>query len=302
MSTIGFQHFRPLAVFVCVVNEGSFAGAARYLGTSRSRVSEQVTQLEADLGIRLLQRSTRKLSLTEEGRQVYDRVRTLPRLLEEAVEIATQEKPAGRVSITATQDVGVTHLPPALLSFRKRYPEVQLDIILSDERLDLIAEGIDLGIRIGLPRDDSLIARVLYEDSFRLFASPDYVERHGMPSDEKDLLVHQWVCLSKISPGGISRLYSEGEMVSIHARHYELCNSPQMVISMALAGMGLAQLFPSTVRAEVAAGRLVPVLPHLQGENMIFSLVYPSRKHMPLRIRALIDHLLAYRLFDAPRG
>ncbi|WP_096174374.1 LysR family transcriptional regulator [Cohaesibacter sp. ES.047] len=298
MSTIGFQHFRPLAIFVCVVDEGSFAGAARHLKTSRSRVSEQITQLEEDLGVRLLQRSTRKLSLTEEGRRIYDRVRPLPQLLEETVAIATQERPTGRVSITATHDVGVTQLLPALSRFRARYPDVELDIILSDQRLDLIAEGIDMGIRIGLPRDDSLIGRILYEDRFRLYASRDYLDASGIPETIEALSSHHWVCLSHVSPGGLNRLYRDGERVSIQAQHYELCNSPQMVISMALAGMGIAQLFPSTVRKDVASGALVPVLPQLTGENMVFSLVYPSRKHVPMRTRALIDHLMASRLFD----
>ncbi|WP_319529755.1 LysR substrate-binding domain-containing protein [uncultured Cohaesibacter sp.] len=301
MSTIGFQHFRPLAIFVCVVDEGSFAGAARHLKTSRSRVSEQITQLEEDLGVRLLQRSTRKLSLTEEGRRIYDRVRALPRVLEETVAIATQERPAGRVSITATHDVGASQLLPALSSFRARYPDVELDVILSDSRLDLIAEGIDMGIRIGLPRDDSLIGRVLYEDRFRLYASPTYLDANGLPETVKALSEHRWVCLSHLSPGGLNRLYRGEERLSIQARQYELCNSPQMVISMALAGMGIAQLFPSTVRKDVASGALVPILPELTGDNMLFSLVYPSRKHVPMRTRALIDHLMASQLFDDHR-
>nr|WP_321483588.1 LysR family transcriptional regulator [uncultured Cohaesibacter sp.] len=299
MSTIGYQHLRPLAIFVRVVDEGSFAAAARSLKSSRSRISEQITQLEDDLGVRLLHRSTRKLSLTEEGRRVYDKVRALPRLLEETIEIATQEKPSGRVSITATHDVGVSQLLPALESFRALYPDVELDINLSDERLDLVAEGIDMGIRIGLPRDDSLIGRVLYEDRFGLYASRDYLATHGMPRDVEALGRHRWICLNNVSPGGVHRLFRGKELITLTSAHYELCNSPHMVIAMAMAGMGLAQLFPSTVRKEVAAGQLVPILPELTGETMIFSLVYPSRKHLPLRTRALIDHLLAARLFDA---
>nr|WP_321463145.1 LysR family transcriptional regulator [uncultured Cohaesibacter sp.] len=297
MSTIGYQHLRPLAIFVCVVDEGSFAGAARHLKSSRSRVSEQITQLEDDLGIRLLQRSTRKLSLTGEGKAVYEKVRQLPRLLEETLEIATQELPAGRVSITATNDVGVSQLLPALKSFRALYPEVELDIILSDARLDLVAEGIDMGVRIGLPRDDSLIGRVLYEDRFRLYATPAYLEKHGTPNGIGDLAAHSWICLANVSPAGVHRLYHGERLLTLQSQSYELCNSPQMVIAMCLADMGIAQLFPSTVRKEVAAGRLVPLLPELCGEMMIFSLVYPSRKHLPLRTRALIDHLLAFKLF-----
>ena len=298
MSTINFQHLKPLAIFVSVVDQGSFAAAARFLNTSRSRVSEQIAQLEADLGVRLLQRSTRKLSMTEEGRQIYDKVQALPRLLEEAEEIATQEAPAGRVSITATHDIGVAQLSPALTRFKALFPDIELDIILSDERLDLVAEGIDMGLRVGLPRDDSLIGRVLFEDRFHLYASPDYLARCGTPETLADLSAHRWIGLSKVSPGGVQQLRQHGQPVTIRAKRYESCNSPSMMIAMALAGLGIAQLFPTTVRREVAAGQLVKVMPELASETMLFSLVYPSRKHVPLRTRVLIDHLLAYRLFD----
>ena len=301
MSTIGYHHLRPLAIFVRVVDDGSFAEAARHLKTSRSRISEQITQLEDDLGVRLLQRSTRKLSLTEEGRRVYDKVCTLPSLLEETVEIATQEKPSGRVKITATYDVGNTQLPPAIASFREKFPDVELDVILSDKRLDLVAEGIDMAIRIGLPRDDSLIGRVLYEDRFGLYASPAYLQAHGVPKSVEELSAHRWICLSNVSPGGVNRLFRGKELVSVPARKYELTNSPHMVIAMTRAGLGVAQLFPSTVREDVDQGRLVRIMPDLSGETMIFSLVYPSRKHMPLRSRALIDHILAVRLFSEPK-
>ena len=124
----------------------------------------------------------------------------------------------------------------------------------------------------------------------------------GLPKTVTALSDHRWVCLTHLSPGGLNRLYRGDERLSIQAKRYELCNSPQMVISMALAGMGIAQLFPSTVRKDVASGALVPILPELTGDNMLFSLVYPSRKHVPLRTRALIDHLMASQLFDEPSG
>ena len=301
MSTIGVQHLKGLALFSSVVDEGSFAAAARLHNTSRSRMSEQITQLEADLGVRLLQRSTRKLSLTEEGRRVYAKASQLSRVLEETSEIASQQQPSGRVSITTTHDVGVAQLLPALASFRKLHKDVELDVILSDQRLDLIAEGIDLGLRVGLPRDDSLIGRVLYEDRFGLYASPDYLSRLGTPAKQGDLAAHRWICLSYVSPGGVNRLYQDEDMVTVQARHFEMCNSPLMTIRMAVAGMGIAQLFPSTVREEVATGQLVRLMPELAGSPMIFSLVYPSRKQMPKRTRALIDHLLKARLFEGPK-
>ncbi|PLW78347.1 LysR family transcriptional regulator [Cohaesibacter celericrescens] len=298
MSTIGVQHLKPLAIFSSVVDEGSFAGAARTLRTSRSRVSEQITQLEEDLGVRLLQRSTRKLSLTEEGRRIYEKARTLSRVLEETHEIASQEKPSGRVSITTPHDIGVSQLLPALASFRNRYPDVVLDIILNDNRLDLIQEGIDMALRVGLPKDDSLIGRVLYEESFSLFASPDYLAANGTPTTVQELAKHRWICLTHVSPRGVHQLYRDDELTTLQSSQFEVCNSPLMMIRMALANMGIAQIFPSTIRQELARGQLVPVMPELKGPSMLFSLVYPSRKQMPLRTRALIDHLMSADMFE----
>ena len=297
MSTIGLHHLKPLAVFAAVVDEGSFAAAARLLRTSRSRVSEQISQLEEDLDVRLLQRSTRKLALTEEGRQVYERARQLASILEETHDAISQEKPSGRVAITATHDIGVSFLLPAFQSFREAYPEISLDIMLSDDKLDLISEGIDLGLRVGLPRDDSLVGKVLYEDCLSIFASPDYLKTHPVEENLKQLSEHHWIALTYISPGGVHRIY-EGEMEHIiETPRHEMCNAPLMQQKMVIAGMGLGLLFPSTVREEIASGQLVPVLPHLKTRSALFSLVYPSRKHLPLRTRLLIEHLLKADLF-----
>ena len=298
MSTINPGHLRLLAVYATVVECGSFAGAARRLNTSRSRVSEQVASLEADLGIRLLQRSTRKLKITPEGDGVYQQAAKLNDLLAAVESAATQDQPSGRVSITMNHDIAHLYFLPVIEKFRTRYPEVQLDIILDDARLDLIEEQIDLAIRIGYPRDDSVVARMLHEERFALYASPDYLEKNGTPTSLESLKHHSWVLFTQVTKRATQQLRYQGEIVEIRPEDYYRCNSPLLGQQMLIKGLGLGVLLPSTVRDEVKEGRLVQLMPEISSDPLIFSLVYPSRRQMPLRIRVLIDFLIDERIFD----
>lgn len=202
MSTINISHLKLLAVFACVVENESFAEAARKLNTSRSRVSEQVSALEEILGIRLLQRSTRQLNITSEGLDIYQQVRNLSGTLEAIEAIASPSSPSGKVPITMNHDVAHRFILPKLKDFQKRYPDIQLDLILDDSPLDVISEQIDLGIRIGFPKDDSLIARALHKDHLALFASPRFLEENlGSRSIQSisQLQGLQWILLKQKS-------------------------------------------------------------------------------------------------------
>ncbi|HBR96747.1 MAG TPA: LysR family transcriptional regulator [Gammaproteobacteria bacterium] len=297
MSTIDPSQLRHLAVFAAVVDAGSFAAAARLLHTSRSRVSEQVAQLERALGVRLLQRSTRRLKLTAEGAQVHVHARQLPGILQ-AVDAVTQPAvPRGRVALTLNHDIAHKFLLPALPAFRRRYPEIQLDLMLNDERLDLIARQIDLGIRIGIPRDDSLIARVLHEERFGVFASAAYLAEHGTPDSVDALTACHWVILSQANEDRPLTLQRGDTIVKLRPPQAYRCDSPMLMQQMVIQGMGVGALLPCTVRAEVARGDLVQLLPDLRGERLAFALVYPSRRQLPLRTRVLIDYLVSARLF-----
>ncbi|MCV6589631.1 MAG: LysR family transcriptional regulator [Marinobacterium sp.] len=305
MSTIEVAQLRALAVFALVIEGGSFAEAARRLGSSRSRVSEQIAALEQQLGVRLIQRSTRKLSVTAEGKAVYEQARLLPDILTEVARVTQQEQPCGRVSLTVNVDVGINHLLPVLREFEQRYPEIELDLILDDERRDLIAEQIDLSIRVGIPQDSSLIARVLHREAPALFASRAYLQRAGTPQTIEALNHHHWVDLklSSVPPVmSVQHLYHQGAVaetapVSLQPAFSHRCNSPLMVQQMVQAGMGIGLLLPATVQPQLAAGLLVPVCPQLRGKELTFALVYPSRHQLPLRTRCLVEHLLAAELF-----
>ena len=300
MSDINYSHLKLLAIFSTVVETGSFASAARKLNSSRSRISEQVALLEKDLGVRLLQRSTRQLTITTEGQQVYEQARQLPNILQGIEAIATPEAPSGRVAITMNHDIAHKYVLPVLSQFQALYPQVQLDLILDDSRVDLIAEQIDLAIRIGIPKDDSLIARIMHEERFILCASPHYLDSVGTPKNKTDLEKLRWITLwqGNKEQRDVQYLQKQGKSYEIKLNNFYRCNSPHMVQQMTLQGLGISALLPSTVQDALDKGDLKHVMPSISSEAMVFSLVYPSRRQVPQRTRVLIDYLLAANMFE----
>lgn len=293
MSTVNYSHLRLLAVFATVVETGSFAAAARNIGSSRSRVSEQVSQLENVLGIRLLQRSTRQLLVTREGAEIYDKARRLPDILGEVENTVTASEPAGRVALSMNHDFAHKFLLPLLPEFQSRYPKITLDLAIDDEVRDMIAQQIDLSIRIGLPNDSALVGRVLHEESLCVFASPLYEKKFGLPKTVKDAEKHRWIILPQISSQSVLLRSKRGRKgIEISPRDFYRCNSPLLMQKMILNGLGIGALLPSMVREEIKRHKLKEVLPSYNSEPLIFSLVYPSRKQVPQRTRVLIDFLL----------
>lgn len=299
MSTIGFSHFKHMAIFVSVVEAGSFAAAARKLNTSRSRISEQVALLESVLDVRLLHRSTRQLALTVEGEKVFAKAKMLPQLLNDIESITRPSEPSGRVAISTTNDIAIKHLIPVLGEFQLRFPKVQVDLIISDEKIDLIAGQVDMAIRIGLPSDDSLIGRVMYEERSALYASPAYIAQYGLPVSMDDLSSHRWIALNQITQGGGQNLLYKGKHIHISPDYYHKTNSPLVAQSLTLAGYGIGFLLPVTVQKECEAGLLVPLLLGASSISAVFTLVYPSRRQVPARVRCLIDYLLAADMFSS---
>ncbi len=297
MSTIDNSHLRHLAILVQVVESGSFAAAARQLATSRSRVSEQVGQLEQVLGVRLLQRSTRQLTVTSEGQRVYEQARMLPDVLQGVEAVIFSPEPSGRVTLTVNHDIAHKILLPLLGEFNRRYPRVKLNLILDDDKLDLIQEQIDLGIRVGIPEDDSLVARVMEEECFSIYASPQYLEEHGKPKSARELARHHWIGLSQFGQAGLPQFRQRGKLIEVRPENYMLCNSPLMLQQMVVSGLGVGAMFASTVKRELENGELLPVLPSITSDPRVFYLIYPSRRQVPLRTRVLIDFLLESRLF-----
>ncbi len=297
MSTIDFSHLKLLAVFATVVETQSFAAASRHLHTSRSRVSEQVSQLELALGVRLLQRSTRQLLVTREGSEVYEQARRLPDVLSSIESSLTPGEAKGRVAITMNHDIAHKIILPVLDEFQKQHPQIHLDFILNDEVSNLIAEQIDLGIRIGLPNDSSLIGRVLHEESLGIYASSSYLKKAGTPKTAEQLAQCRWVLLPQLEYENKLRFRSKKKTIDIKPESYERCNSPFMIQKMVESGLGVGALLPSLVKNEVESKTLVRLMPSWSTERLIFSLVYPSRQNIPRRTRVLIDFLIEAKIF-----
>ncbi|WP_299491832.1 LysR family transcriptional regulator [uncultured Shewanella sp.] len=295
MSTINHNQLRLLAIFAWVVECGSFAEAARKLSSSRSRISEQVAQLEAALGVRLLQRTTRQLTVTSEGQKVYQQAIKLDDILKGVEAVTIPSRPSGRVVMTMNHDIAHKYVLPVLADFQNRSPDIALDFILDDARVDLIKEQIDLAIRIGIPKDESLIARVMHEERFGLFASPQFLQRYGVPKSINKVEQLPWVIMTQTS---VQYLRYKSKTIEIKPTQSFRCNSPLMVQQMVLNGLGIGIMLPTTVRQEINQGKLVRVMPALDSEKILFSLVYPSRRQLPLRTRTVVDFLLEAKIFD----
>ncbi|MGF1803284.1 MULTISPECIES: LysR family transcriptional regulator [Vibrio] len=293
MSTIDHSKLKHLAIFATVIERGSFAQAAKALNTSRSRVSEQVAQLEEILGVRLIQRSTRKLSLTEEGVKVHELAKALPSLVECVNDIASSKEPSGKVTLSLSNDVAQSYLLPKLEEFKKRFPKIMLNLILNDNTSNLINEDVDLAIRTSFRENSSLVTRTLRRERAGIYASTEYITKYGKPQSISELENHHWLTLSQVSNDGSQLFYlSEDSRVTIKPKRLYACNSPYIIQQMLLYSLGIGVILPSSMHAEIESGQLVSIMPELQGPELTVSLLYPSRHQVPKRTRCVIDFLL----------
>lgn len=282
-----------VAVFVRVVRCGSFAEASRQLGIPANTLSRRLEQLEAKLGSRLMQRSTRKLSLTTAGQDFYDRCAPAVENLVDAGQalLSRNAEPQGVVRVAAPADF-FDFFPIAWLeAFLSQNRLVRLEFVLSDSRVDLIADRIDVAIRGGVLEDSGLVARPVLEAGLDgLVASPAYVEARGMPGDLQELVTHD--CLVFTHPSGRatwSLSGRDGTDVEVHVAGRLSGNTAQLLRKAALAGLGIALLPSAMTRRELRAGLLVPVLPQYHRKGHGVHLVYSSRRHMSSAMSAFIE-------------
>ena len=291
-----------MAVFARVVEAEGFTAAARSLGLSKSAVSKQVARLEADLGVRLLQRTTRRLSLTGEGATFFEGCQ---RMLAEA---SAAERSVthlaggvrGRLRINAPMSFGILHLAPALPAFQARHPELAVELILNDRRVDLIEEGFDVGLRIGGLPSSSLIARRLAGSRPAVCASPDYLARNGRPETPEDLRNHHCLLYSYLDPPKLWRFQSAGGARRVTVEGPLETNNGEALLQAALAGLGITRLPSFIVGPALCDGRLIELLKDWQDprEPAIY-VVYPERRHLAPKVRAFVD-FVAERITDPP--
>ncbi|WP_431126314.1 LysR family transcriptional regulator [Variovorax paradoxus] len=285
-----------IAMFVQVVRHGSFAEAARRLGLPPNTVSRRVQQLEAQLGTRLMQRSTRKLTLTTAGEAFHERCAgAVDGLVEAGQELITgSREPSGLVRVAATADFFDFFPMEWVAGFLAAHPLVRIDFVLSDAKADLIAERIDIAFRGGALPDSGYVGRKLMSArTDGMVASPAYIAAHGAPAALQDLANHD--CITSPHPSGRTpwRLAGpDGEEEEVQVTGRFTGNTAQALRKAALAGLGVALLPPTMARPDLEAGRLVRVLPQYQRTGQGLSVLYPSRKHLPLAVSTFIGMVM----------
>ena len=285
-----------IEVFVRVVEQASFAKAAERLDISTSACSRHVADLEAHLDARLLNRTTRRLSLTESGQAFYDRSVQLLADLEEAEQAATASaaRPRGTLKVTCGISFGVRHVAPLVGAFAARHPEVRFDVQLSDRFVDLVEEGFDLAIRIGESPTQNLIARKLGETRLVPCAAPVYLRERGAPETPADLARHACLTYEYLPVRSVWRLHDRtGKVHAIRVAGPVHANNADLLVAAAVEGIGIAMEPDFIVADELAAGRLVRVLADYAPAPTGIYAVYPSRRHLSAKVRAFVDFLAA---------
>ena len=283
-------------VFVKVVELGSFARAAERMDMSTSAVSRHVAELEAHLETRLLNRTTRRISLTESGQVFLERSLQLLADLEEAEALASSSnaKPRGTIRLTCSINFGVKHLAPAIGCFQSRFPEVLFDVSVSDRIVDLVEEGLDLAIRIGELGNTNLIARKIGEMRLVTCASPAYLKRHGTPRRPEDLARHN--CLTyEYAPVRNQWPFRDknGDDIKVRIAGSVHGNNGEMLAAIAAEGVGIAFEPDFIVSPMIKAARLVPILKNFQPPPFPIYAIYPSRRHLSAKVRSFVDFLVA---------
>lgn len=283
-----------MRVFANVVEAGSFSGAADRLDMSRAMASKYVINLEDHLGTRLLNRTTRRLSLTESGTAYYERCVQIISDVQEAEQAAGQltGTPRGTIKITMPVAYGLHRLGPVIADYVRLYPEVKLEISLNDRRLDLVEEGFDLAIRIGTLPESGLIARKLGVDRTVVCASPAYLQRHGVPEVPADLARHSCLGYTYTSSGDEWRLRSAEMDAAIRIAGSIKANNGDMLRLAALNGAGVIFQPLFIVQDDLHAGRLVQILGDYTSKDLGIYAVYPSRKHLSAKVRTFVDFLV----------
>lgn len=290
------QDLARIRAFVMVFDSGGFSAAARQHGRSKALLSKYVTDLEDYLGVRLMNRTTRKLSLTEAGEAYYREASSLLQQLDELDATITDQtaEPRGLLRVSAPRNFGETTLAPALFDYLLKYPKVTLDLRLEDRYVDLIDEGMDVALRISTMADSSLIARKIADMHVVVGAAPALIKSVGTPKHPEDL--RHLPCIVDVNLQGQSnwRFSEEGKTISVPVNGPLRVNSPLAARKAASMGLGFVVLPSYLAESAVQAGELVPVLTDYLPTGQTLQAVYPHRRHLAGKVRALIDHLVEW--------
>jgi DNA-binding transcriptional LysR family regulator len=282
-----------MTAFATVVNSGSFAAAAHRLNMSPAMVTNHVRSLEERLGARLLNRTTRKLSLTEAGKSYFDQCALILAQIEAADSSVSESQAAPRGTLHLNASTVLAHsVAPLIGAFSAAYPEITVDLATTDRMVDLVEDGIDVAIRYNQPPDSSLIVRRLGQFRVILCAAPEYLAKHGAPAEPSDLSRHNCLAYSYRGFDRLSRewpLSGPGGQVTVPVTGNLQTNSIETLLAAAFEGRGIAMVTSCSAAGAIHSGRLVQVLPEwYSGEFPIIAL-YPHRQHIPARVRSFLD-------------
>lgn len=285
---------KRLAVFVAVAEGGGFTAAAARLGTTKAMVSAQVRQLEAELGVTLFTRTTRRVTLTEAGQQLQGECTPLLRELEAALDRVGDNgvgELRGTLRLTAAHDVLSGALSARLARFAALHPALHLDLVATDQVLDLVGEGIDVAIRGGWLRDSTLRAVRLDEFEQYVCAASSYLAAHGIPRQPQELAEHRWVALTLLRAPLTWTFVRKGAQRTVRMQAAARANAPGTVQALVREGLGLSILASFAVEQDLAQGRLVRLLGDWTLPRAGIHAVYPATRHVPAKVRALVDFL-----------
>ena len=292
MPRIAMERSGEMEVFARVVQEGAFSAAARSLDLTPSAISKLIARLEARLGVRLLMRTTRALTLTEEGEAYYHAALRILQEMNDAEQAATGGAVRGHLRVNASIPFGTMYVAPMIPAFLTRHPDVIVDLSLTDDIIDLLAQRADIAIRMGTLPDSGLIARKLGQSRRLVCAAPSYLERKGMPRVPGDLQHHECITFNFRRTRAGWPFRQNGRDLDQPVSGNLQVNNGITARQMTLAGVGLSRLGLFHVAADIEAGTLVPVLEKYNpGDLEMINAVYVGGGHVPRRVRAFIDHL-----------
>jgi DNA-binding transcriptional LysR family regulator len=289
------DRFQAITAYARVVEAGSFARAAERLGISVSAVSRQVADLEAHLDVRLLNRTTRRLSLTESGQAFYERSVQLLSDLEEAEVAVTAASvvPRGTLRLTCSATLGARHLAPAVAAFAVRHPQIRFDVELSERIADLVEEGFDLAVRVGATGSQNLVGRRIGATRLVCCAAPSYLARHGEPRRPEDLATHSCLTYEHAPNRNVWQFRDrQGQERSVRIAGPVHANNGRFLEALAAEGVGIARETDFIVGPDVRAGRLRPILRAFEPPPLPIYVVYPSRRHLSAKVRAFAEFLV----------
>jgi len=296
------EGFGAIPVFVAVVENGGFSAAARTLGISKSAVSKRINQLEAHLGVRLLHRTTRKLSLTEAGERYFEHAAQALTAAGQAEDAVTelQGEPQGNLKISSPMSFGRLHVAPLIPKLLQRYPKLQIDLVMDDRKVDLVAGGFDVAIQAGNLPASTLIARKLAPVRQVLCASPDYIDRYDRPGTPAELSSHNCLLYSYSSDANEWTLIGEGGPETVTVSGSYQVNNSEALLEALREGIGIGRLPTFVAGPDLKTGRLVKLFESYSLPDFTLYAVFPERQYLPAKVRAFLDFAIEYFGGDQP--